>query len=153
MYPQYLPFIKFTIFIAIMWSSAVVNADSFTSLLMPGPVITAHEKLEQDCEQCHDTSHKDKQGQRCVHCHDHENILDDISNNTGFHGRLPESKQTDCKHCHTEHIGRNAKVVLFNPSTFDHEKTDFQLKGTHEKTSCDACHKKNKKYSEAPVKC
>ena len=32
-------------------------------------------------------------------------------------------------------------------------KTDFPLKGIHEKTVCTACHKADKKYNEAPVAC
>lgn len=145
--------IRLTVFLTLMLPSIAINADSFTSLLMPGPVIKAHEKFEQECEQCHDTSDKSKQGQLCVQCHDHENILDDLSKQTGFHGRLPKSQQNNCKHCHTEHEGRDTNIILLNPSTFDHQNTDFKLKGTHKKTSCNACHKKDKKYSEAPDKC
>ncbi|NOQ89520.1 MAG: cytochrome C [Gammaproteobacteria bacterium] len=137
----------------LMLTSASINAESFTSLLMPGPVIEAHKKYEHECEQCHDTSDKQKQGQLCVQCHDHKNILDDLSKKTGFHGHLPKQSQDDCKHCHTEHEGRDAQIVLLNQSTFDHQKTDFLLKGTHKKTACDSCHKKDKKYSEAPVDC
>jgi hypothetical protein len=137
----------------LIMSALAVNADSLSSLLMPGPVISAHEKYEHDCDQCHDTSDKDKQGHLCVQCHDHENILDDISGKIGFHGRLPKSDQTNCKHCHTEHEGRNATVVLLNPSTFNHQQTDFKLKGTHKKTSCNACHEDGKKFAEAPVEC
>ncbi len=94
---------------------------------MPGPVIEAHAEYEQECDQCHDTSDKDKQGQLCMSCHEHENILDDLSNKTGFHGRLSAAEKTDCKHCHTEHIGRDAKIIVLNASTFDHHKTDFPL--------------------------
>ena len=100
---------------------------------MPGPVIDAHKKYEQDCDQCHDTSDKQKQGKLCVQCHDHEDILDDLTKKTGFHGRLPKPSQNDCKHCHTEHEGRDANIVLLSPSTFNHQQTDFELKGTHKK--------------------
>jgi hypothetical protein len=136
-----------------MFPAVAINADTLESLLMPGPVIKAHEKYEDKCDQCHDTSDNKMQGQLCVQCHDHENILDDLSDKTGFHGRIPKSEQMDCKHCHTEHQGRNANVILLNPSTFNHQETDFPLKGTHLKTSCSACHKKEKKYSEAPGDC
>jgi len=120
---------------------------------MPGEVISAHKKYEQDCDQCHDIASKSRQGELCLQCHAHENILDDLSKKTGFHGRLSKAAQTDCKHCHAEHKGRSANIVLLNPSTFDHSKTDFQLKGTHTKTACNACHKSGKKHSEAPSDC
>ena len=129
------------------------HADSLESLLMPGPVIKAHEKYEQDCDQCHDTSDKERQGQLCVQCHAHENIIDDISSKTGFHGRLSVQEKNDCKHCHTEHEGRDAQVILLNTATFDHSKTDFLLKDSHKKTACKECHKTDKKYSEAPSDC
>ena len=145
--------IRLTLLLFVMLANSIASADSFESLLMPGPVIGAHEEYEKDCNQCHDTSSKDKQSHLCVQCHEHENILDDLSNKTGFHGRLSRSEQDDCKHCHTEHEGRNADIVLLNLSTFNHQKTDFELKGAHEKTSCNACHKKDEKYSEASSNC
>ncbi|MBL4711446.1 MAG: cytochrome C [Gammaproteobacteria bacterium] len=129
------------------------SADLFESILMPGPVITAHEKLENNCDQCHDTSSKVKQGQLCVKCHTHKNILKDMTKNTGFHGRLPQSTVNDCQHCHTDHEGRNAKIVLLNPSTFNHSNTDFSLKGVHKKTTCNACHKTNETHASAPTAC
>mgnify|MGYP001818962214 FL=1 len=123
-----------------------VNANTFESLLMPGPVIKGHAKYEQKCDQCHDTSGKKQQGRLCVKCHAHENILDDISNKTGFHGHLNAKVKSECKHCHTDHEGRDAQVVLLNPLTFIHENTDFPLEGIHKTTSCNACHKDNKKH-------
>ncbi len=153
MRPLNLSIIHLALLFLLISTSASINAESFTSLLMPGPVIKAHEKYEQDCDQCHDTSNKDRQGQLCVQCHDHENISDDLSNKTGFHGRLPEQAANNCKHCHTEHKGRDVNIVLLNTSTFDHTKTDFALKGAHTKTSCKACHKTDEKHSQAPVDC
>ena len=145
--------IRLFLFSTLMIVATTINADSFESLLMPGPVIKAHEKYEQDCDQCHDALGKKEQGQLCLQCHAHENILDDLNKETGFHGRLSKQSRNDCKHCHTEHEGRNAKVVLLNPSTFDHQKTDFLLKGVHKKIACKTCHKADKKYSEAPGEC
>lgn len=130
-----------------------VNADTFESLLMPGALNMVHEEYESDCTQCHDTDNKARQGVLCMQCHDHENILDDISNKTGFHGRLPKSQRMDCKHCHVDHEGRNSSMILFSASTFDHKKTDFILKGKHTGVKCNACHKADKKYSEAPKAC
>jgi hypothetical protein len=145
--------VRLTLFTLLMAAATAINAESLETLLMPGPVTKAHEKYEQDCKQCHDTSSKESQGQLCVKCHDHENIADDLVKNTGFHGRLPEKSRDNCKHCHTEHQGRDANIALLNTSTFDHSNTDFSLKGIHEKTSCKECHKPDKKYAEAPGDC
>ena len=145
--------IRLILTLSIMLTASASNADSLKSLLMPGPVIKAHEKYEQECDQCHDTSDKAKQGKLCMQCHDHKNILEDVNKKSGFHGRLPASIVTDCKHCHTEHEGRDAKVILLDPSTFDHSKTDFKLKGAHTRASCDGCHEADKKYHQAPQDC
>jgi hypothetical protein len=152
--PQLKKFIlKLALLLTVIVFSTAINADSLSSLLMPGPVTKVHEKYEHDCEQCHDTSGKYEQGELCVQCHDHKNIRHDLSKQTGFHGRLPKSQQTDCKNCHTEHVGRDANIILLNPSSFNHQKTDFPLKGTHKEATCNACHKKGKKHSEAPGDC
>ncbi len=144
-----------SLFIALVALSTTpaVKAESLKTLIMPGPVIKAHEKYEQDCDQCHDTSSKKKQGKLCVKCHDHENIANDLADSTGFHGRVPDSIRNNCKHCHSEHKGRDANIVLLNPSTFDHDKTDFLLKGLHKTTTCKACHEPDEKYSAAPHDC
>jgi len=144
---------RLTLFMFLVMMSTVNKADSLKSLLMPGPVIESHAKFEQECIKCHDTDSKAEQGKICVSCHSHEDILDDLTAKTGFHGRLPKSTQNDCKHCHTEHKGRSANVVPLNASTFDHTQTDFLLKGAHEKATCSACHKPEKKHSEAPSDC
>jgi len=142
--------------IALVYLMAMIpvsNADTLESLLMPGPVIKGHAEYEDDCSQCHDRADKDKQGQLCMQCHDHKNILNDVRTKKGFHGRLPSSIRTKCSHCHKDHEGRDAKIVLLNPMTFDHSKTDFRLKGMHTKTNCKSCHKPKKKYAEAPRDC
>jgi len=66
MHQLYLVFARLTLFLFLASVSTVINADSLESLLMPGKLIKAHKKYEQECTQCHDTSDKDKQGQLCV---------------------------------------------------------------------------------------
>lgn len=135
-----------------LWPHAA-DADSLKTLLMPGPVITGHEEFEQDCDRCHDTSDKAGQARLCTDCHAHENIRDDLRRKTGFHGRLAEAARADCKHCHTDHEGRDAVIVLLNPSTFDHANTDFPLHDTHRRADCAACHEAGKRYSDTPGAC
>ncbi len=120
-------------------------------LLMPGKVIKAHAKEEGSCEKCHKKFDKAAQSGLCTDCH--KEVGKDINGKTGYHGRIKPSKE--CKECHPDHKGRNAKVAEFDHAKFDHDKTDFALKGGHlkKKIKCEDCHKAGKKYREATSYC
>jgi hypothetical protein len=121
------------------------------SALMPGEVIQGHAKLESDCKECHVHFNKEAQTGLCEDCH--KDVKADIQKHEGFHGRLSE---ITCRTCHTEHKGRNAKIVVLDTNNFDHTKTDFPLLGAHlkrEKVKCRDCHAPNKKYRDAPSAC
>jgi len=121
------------------------------SLVMPGPVSSAHVKYEKNCSECH--SPLDKIGQKtlCLECH--ENVGLDIKKQQGFHGRNPQVSPAECKSCHTDHEGRDADIVGLTRETFDHKVTDFPLTGKHIETTCDQCHVANKKLHEAKTDC
>ena len=80
------------------------------------------------CKKCHESSSfqdfKNKKNISCVTCHKdvHE-------------GKLGN----DCKSCHnqTSFLLKNKKFV----GKFDHDKTDYPLKGKHIKVDCRECHK------------
>jgi hypothetical protein len=120
-------------------------------LLMPGDVIQGHAKLEENCENCHKKFDKAAQSALCADCH--KDVGKDIAEKRGFHGRLEPGKE--CKECHTEHKGRNAKIAEFNHAKFDHSRTDYPLKGAHlnAKVKCTDCHKPGKKFRNAPSYC
>src|SRR3972149_4254249 len=120
-------------------------------LLMPGEVIKGHAKEEETCEKCHKKCDKGAQPRLCMDCH--KDIGKDVSGKRGYHGRLDAGKE--CRECHTEHKGRDAKIAGFDHGKFDHLLTDYPLKGAHlsEKVKCTGCHKAAKKYSEAPAIC
>ncbi len=120
-------------------------------LLMPGDVIKGHAKEEETCEKCHKKFDKGAQSGLCMDCH--KDVGKDVREKRGYHGRLDAGKE--CKECHTDHKGRNAKIAEFNHGKFDHLLTDYPLKGAHqnEKVKCADCHRAAKKYSEAPVIC
>ena len=120
-------------------------------LLMPGEVIKGHVKEEQTCEKCHKKFDKGAQSGLCRDCHKY--VGKDVSGKRGYHGRLDAGKE--CRECHTEHKGRDAKIAEFDHDKFDHGQTDYPLKGAHlnEKVKCTDCHKAAEKYSEAPVVC
>jgi len=120
-------------------------------LLMPGDVIKGHAKEEESCEKCHKKFDKGAQARLCMDCH--KDVGKDVRGKTGYHGRMEQGRE--CKDCHTEHKGRDAKVAEFDYSKFDHALTDYPLKGKHAnaKIKCEDCHKAEKKFSEALNAC
>jgi hypothetical protein len=126
-------------------------ADSVGDILSPGKVIQGHAKIDSECTQCHKKFDKAAQDTLCKDCH--KDIAKDIAELRGYHGRLKEQKQ--CKECHTDHKGRDAKIVLLATDKFDHAATNFQLKGghLHDKVKCKDCHTPPKKFREAPSSC
>ena len=127
-------------------------ADNVETALMPGQVIEGHAKWEEDCAKCHKRFDKGAQNALCQECH--KDIRKDVEQKQGSHGRFKE--QLDCKSCHTEHKGRAENIAPMTDQTFDHERTDFPLKGAHanaKKVECKACHKSKAKYRDAPSDC
>jgi hypothetical protein len=121
-------------------------------LLMPGQVIEGHAKYEAKCEECHVKFDKDAQNRLCKDCH--KEVKADVVDKKGYHGRIKDLK--DCNECHTDHKGRDAKIVILDINKFDHEQTDYILKDAHakqDKVKCKDCHLPKKKYSEAPLQC
>lgn len=120
------------------------------TLLMPGELTSAHSKYEKDCTQCHDRSNRSRQPQLCLACH--KAVAADVSSKRGFHGRLTNTGTLQCRACHSEHRGREADVVKLSREQFDHDNTDFPLRGAHTPLPCDSCHARGKRYSE-PADC
>ena len=131
--------------------STQLHAADIEKLLMPGEVISGHAKFEADCGQCHVRFRKSTQRRLCLDCHDE--IDKDITDRHGFHGGNATTRDAGCKSCHSEHLGRNADIVLLNTATFDHDLTDFALQGSHTGVSCKSCHKPDKAYAEADSTC
>jgi hypothetical protein len=125
-------------------------ADSLESLLMPGPLIEGHKKLEDDCSNCHKPLGNIPQRTLCLDCH--EDIKADIESTTGVHGHQSQ-RLTDCKTCHTDHKGRDVSITLLDQNVFDHANTRFELKDGHQALECIACHVQEKKFREAESTC
>jgi len=119
-------------------------------VLIPGPVIDGHAKYEDDCRKCHIPFNRAQQDGLCLACH--KETAADVRVQRGFHGRLDPQP---CRTCHTEHKGRSANIAPVDAQKFEHERTDFILRGAHDdpKVTCRACHLPGKKYREAPGKC
>lgn len=139
---------------ALLWLvlTGPVGAQSlFERLVMPGDLIEGHAKLQNDCSNCHASFFKSAQATLCLDCH--KEIAADIKAGTGFHGRASEVAANDCNHCHTDHIGRDADILLFDKVLFDHSVTDFTLEGKHRTQPCEACHEAGTRFSKAPSQC
>lgn len=147
--------IKFIIYcaFAFMFCSQAALALDLEKLVMPGELTRAHESIEGDCGKCHESFNKAAKNKLCLDCHDHANIKKDIANGAGYHGRIKNVENIECKTCHTDHRGREASIINFTAGTFDHKNTDFILKGKHAGLECSGCHLPEKQYHEAPGKC
>lgn len=129
---------------------AGVSAQNVETVLMPGKLIAGHAKYEDDCTQCHVRFDKNAQSRLCAGCH--KEVGADIQSKKGYHGRLAD---TACRRCHTDHKGREAVVVQLDRDRFDHDKTDFPLRGGHTmpRAKCASCHLPKVKFRDAPSQC
>jgi hypothetical protein len=121
-----------------------LNAATLESLVMPGPVITAHSDVEEQCGACHSPFSQAQQNQLCLECH--EEVATDLQKRLGFHGIHPEPAETECRSCHVEHQGRDADIVGLVPEGFDHDNTNFPLSGAHASQPCASCHTQAGEY-------
>lgn len=131
----------FLLFTSLLPTSVVAQEQSLTLkqlLLMPDKVAQAHAKIESDCQKCHLHFDKSNQSPLCLDCH--EEIQQDLDRKTRFHSKIAHDKINQCKSCHTEHKGRNFDITSLDIDHFDHQKTEFSLKGSHQSLECSQCH-------------
>ena len=133
---------------AFAFAFAQARAQGFESALSPGELSSAHAKLEGECQKCHVRFDRNAQDRVCMDCH--KDVAQDLRSKAGFHGRLQPQA---CRSCHTEHKGRNARIVVLDRATFDHAKTDFALRDAHVKAACTACHLPGKGYRITAHEC
>ena len=106
--------------------------------ISPGDLTKAHADLEglSNCTKCHvlgDQVHNSK----CLDCH--EEIVELINLRRGYHSSSGV-KERNCWSCHSEHHGINFRIINFIPKEFNHNKTGFELSGSHSKPECSSCH-------------
>ena len=80
----------------------------------------------------------------------HKDVGRDVQERGGYHGRIPPQS---CRSCHTDHKGRQARIVELDQRRFDHAQTDYPLRGKHLRADCTKCHAPAKRYREAPLEC
>ncbi len=136
-------------FLSLMAGSAV--AAEFEKIFMPGPVITGHEEIEAECEKCHVNFEQAGQKALCLDCHD--KVAGDLEQKQGFHTKNNLASQSECRVCHTDHIGRDADVRGLHEDRFNHQDTDFELLGGHRKVVCKECHQPETAYRDTSSLC
>ncbi len=145
----------FVLHICVIIASAAMSGarsqNLFEQLVTPGPVIAGHAKLEQDCSNCHKPFSRGSQTQLCLACH--KETARDRQLVRGIHGRQTAAAKQECTHCHTDHMGRHADIVLLDRETFNHTSTNFELRDAHKAVQCDGCHAQNVKFRDAPGRC
>lgn len=129
-------------------AASLAAAQGIESALSPGTLSQAHARWDDACSNCHVRFDRAAQDRLCVDCH--KDVGQDMRQRTGYHGRLPAQA---CRSCHTEHKGRDARIVVLDTHRFDHAQTDYALRGRHAQVACDACHRPGRKYREAPSDC
>ena len=139
-------------FWAILLIPATTSAQSiFERMVMPGPLVKGHAKFQKQCKKCHRNFDKSSQATLCLACH--KKVAQDLEKKRGFHGKRKDISATRCKHCHTDHKGRNMDIVGLDEETFNHDFSDFVLNGAHKTAQCSNCHKRGEKHRNASGQC
>jgi hypothetical protein len=127
------------------------GAQSIESLVMPGEVVESHAEIESECSSCHVRFDRAGQTALCADCHNE--VAADIEARRGYHGKADDVRDAACASCHTDHEGRDARIVVLDEQSFDHELTDFSLLGGHLEADCVDCHEPGEKHRDAPASC
>lgn len=119
--------------------------------MSPGPLAEAHSELTgiTQCKACHEPG-AGVSPNRCMACH--EIVREQVATGEGFHGDLGR----ECSSCHPDHRGREFDMVHLVEEDFDHDKTRFPLRGSHEGIACVDCHTDTDSWrglSEACAEC
>lgn len=115
-----------------------ISFSSTQAQISPGDLTKAHAELEgmSNCTKCHVIGEQ-VYNSNCLNCH--KEIASTLNLNRGYHSSKDVLKK-DCWDCHSEHHGRNFRIVNFDPDKFDHSKTSFSLTGKHAEIECESCH-------------
>lgn len=131
----------------------LAQAAEIEQFFMPGELFEGHQEFTSECTACHVRLRDTTQNRLCLDCHDHKPIADDIREQQGYHGKDKNASTLECKACHSEHKGRDARIVWLDQDKFDHRFTDYELTGRHRLAKCGGCHQEDKKYREAVQAC
>ncbi len=137
--------VVFALWVLALWAVPVFAGDFFAS--SPGPLSQSHAALDNQnqCMSCHINDSKDLSNDKCLDCHDHNDLRDRIRQGKGFHASATV-KGKNCWTCHRDHKGRGYDImgwqaVKGGEDGFDHDQTGWPLNGKHSQTDCAKCHK------------
>jgi hypothetical protein len=136
--------------VAVLFARADAEAAGIESMVMPGKLVQGHARYESECSKCHQPFSKQSQSRLCLDCH--EKVDEDVRDSRGFHGRSGVGRKK-CTGCHDDHLGRDADIMKFSRETFDHDQTDYPLRGAHVPADCAGCHPPGKKFRDAAHEC
>jgi hypothetical protein len=117
--------------------------DFFSS--SPGPLTSSHASLDNQnqCNDCHIDNTRELSNDKCLNCHDHQDLQGRINAGKGFHATATV-KGKKCGSCHLEHKGRGYDVMgwksVGGEKDFNHDLTGWKLNGKHAATDCAKCH-------------
>ena len=124
----------------------VAHADDFFGS-SPGALTNSHGALDDQahCNDCHINNSRELSNDKCLACHDHNNLGARINAGKGFHSS-PLVKGKKCETCHHEHKGKGYDLMGWSSikggqDNFDHELTGWPLNGAHKNNKCTDCHK------------
>ncbi len=123
----------------------VASADDFFTT-SPGPLAASHGSLDsQDhCNDCHVDGSRTVSDQKCLGCHDHNDLRARINAGKGYHAS-PKVKGKACITCHKDHKGKSFDIMGWSAvggeKTMDHGDAGWPLNGKHKTTDCNECHK------------
>ncbi len=112
----------------------------------PGLLSESHATIDgkDHCNDCH-TGGRELSNNKCLDCHDHNDLRDQIRANRGFHASA-KVKGKKCESCHFEHKGRNYDLrgwrSVGGEKNFDHDLTGWELEGKHAAIDCARCHRR-----------
>lgn len=106
---------------------AVLAAPQLT--LRPGTVIAGHQKLADDCFQCHQPL-AGSTNAKCITCHKPEEIGAKNTKHSLFHARVAKQH---CWECHTDHVGTKASNATL---PFKHNSVASPMN-----RQCEQCHR------------
>lgn len=112
--------------------------------ISPGDLASPHAELEGliNCTKCH-TLGGGPDIEKCLTCH--VEIKQSLAIKRGYHFFAIVQNEDQCFECHSEHNGRNFKLIFWpdGKKNFDHTVTGYQLQGKHAEIKCEACHNPN----------
>jgi len=116
----------------------------FTGILhaqiSPGDLVKTHSKFEgmSNCTKCHVLG-QGVENSKCLDCHKEIKTLMDAGR--GYHSSS-DVRGKNCWSCHSDHHGRNFRIINFDEKNFDHNRAGFKLSGKHSSIKCQDCHTK-----------